>query len=250
VSKECSSSWAAKKTRASWGRKLFKYQKWLVAKKICSDVEALLDDYKNAKNEDGKYRHLGIMQEYLNSWKGDFETKDSVQTIIRGFYRKNAAELPREKITYDREMLAKNVTEQSFVKPDEVSRIIDGGHVPIRDKVIIATLLTLGADESTISESFNYFGYTQIVKALGRDYVNWDLSRAQIRLDLRRSKTKYNYSFLPRNPPELIRSWLNLRKVLVGQDVRIFVEDGVEKSVGYGQSKHSFRRFHRQISDF
>ncbi len=75
------------------------------------DVEALLDDYKNAKNEDGKYRHLDIMQEYFDSWKGDFESKNSVQTIIRGFYRKTRSELPREKITYDREMLTKTITE-------------------------------------------------------------------------------------------------------------------------------------------
>jgi hypothetical protein len=39
-----------KKTRASWGRKLFKYQKWLVTREICPDVEALLNEYKNAKN--------------------------------------------------------------------------------------------------------------------------------------------------------------------------------------------------------
>ncbi len=110
----------SKKTRAAWGRKLFKYQKWLATKKICPVVKALLYDYKNAKNEDGKYKHLDIMQEYVNSWKGDIETMDSVQTIIRGFYRKNRAELPSEKITYDREMLTKTVTEQSFVKPDEI----------------------------------------------------------------------------------------------------------------------------------
>lgn len=54
----------SKKTRAAWGRKLFKYQKWLVSKKIFPDVEALLDDYKNAKNEDGKNRHLGAYEVY------------------------------------------------------------------------------------------------------------------------------------------------------------------------------------------
>jgi integrase len=221
----------SKKTRAAWGRKLFKYQKWLASKKIFPDVEAMLDDFKNAKNEDGKYRHLDIMQEYLNSWKGDIETKDSVQTIIRGFYRKNRAELPREKIIYDREMLTKTVTEQSFVKPGEIWKIIEDGHVPVRDKAIIATLLTLGADESTVSDSFNYYGYPQIVRALGKDYANWDLSRAPLRIDLRRSKTQYNYySFLPKKTLEFIRSWLNIRRDMVGQDIRIFIEDGVEKS--------------------
>lgn len=57
----------------------------------------------------------------------------------------------------------------------------------------MSTLLTLGADESTVSDSFNYYGYPQVVRALGKDYANWDLSRAPIRMNLRRSKTQYNY---------------------------------------------------------
>jgi hypothetical protein len=57
---------SSKKTRAAWVRKLFKYQKWVVAKKICSDVEALLDDCKNAKNQDSILQvpghHAGVPQ--------------------------------------------------------------------------------------------------------------------------------------------------------------------------------------------
>jgi len=91
------------------------------------------------------------LEEYLKflSWKGGHSDKGLHSDDNSGFCRKNRVELPREKITHDLEMVTKTATEQSFVKPDEIWRIIDDGHVPVRDKAIIATLLTLRADEIT-----------------------------------------------------------------------------------------------------
>ena len=48
---------------------------------------------------------MDLLGEFLNSWKASKGTKDSIVTVIRGFYRKNRADLPREKIVYARDML-------------------------------------------------------------------------------------------------------------------------------------------------
>ncbi len=95
---------SSERTRGPWIRRLFRYHEWLRGKEYFESVAELLEDCKDA-GANGKYRHLDVMQEYLNSFRGSLYYKDSIATIIRGFYRKNRAELPREKVTYDRGML-------------------------------------------------------------------------------------------------------------------------------------------------
>jgi hypothetical protein len=96
----------SKKTWDPWLRRLFNYEKWLKANKHFADVTKLLDDYKKAKTQDRRYYHLDLLSEYVNSYKADKDTKNSVVKAIRAYYAKNRAELPREKITYKREMLS------------------------------------------------------------------------------------------------------------------------------------------------
>jgi integrase len=222
----------SEKTKRPWLRRLFHYEQWLKQKKYFNSISELLEDFKQAKTEEAKYRHLDLLQEYVNSWKADKDTKDSVVTVIRGFYRKNRTELPREKITFNSDMLTRSPhASEEYVKPEEIWRIISDGRVPVRDKAIIATLLFMGLDESTFVEQFNYYAYPQLVNALGEKPSNWDLNKAPIRINLVRSKNGYKYyNFLPRKCLELLKDWLNIRKSLAGSDIKIHSENGIESS--------------------
>ncbi len=85
------------------------------------------------------------MQEFLNSWKADIDTKDSIVTVIRGFYRKNRLDLPHEKIIYSKDMLKTNPSSiEEYIKPAEIWRMINDRRVPIRDKAIISIVLCMG----------------------------------------------------------------------------------------------------------
>jgi hypothetical protein len=95
----------SEKTKGPWTRRLFHYEQWLKERGYFGSVTEMLQDYKNAKDEDRRYHHIDLVQEFLNSWKADRDTKDSILTVIRGFYRKNRADLPREKIVYNKDML-------------------------------------------------------------------------------------------------------------------------------------------------
>ncbi|MGH2640033.1 MAG: hypothetical protein ACRDF4_12255 [Rhabdochlamydiaceae bacterium] len=91
-----------------------------------------------------------------------------------------------------------------YVRPGEIWKIVNDGHVQVRDKALIACMLCLGTDESTFAEHFNYYGYPQLVKALGHYSQEWDLKKAPIQINLIRSKTQYShYSFVPAKALEL-----------------------------------------------
>ena len=45
------------------------------------------------------------------------------------------------------------------MKPEEWWRMINDGHVPARDKAIMAALLYMGMDESTLATQFNVYAY-------------------------------------------------------------------------------------------
>lgn len=196
--KQMLSKLSSEKTKGPWLRRLFRYEEWLKGKGYFGGIAELLDDCKKADTE-AKYRHVDLMQEYLNSFRGSVYYKDSIATIIRGFYKKNRAELPREKVTFDRGMLimAPSSTEE-YIRPTEVWRIVSDGRIPVREKAMIAIVLCLGLDESTFVHQFNYYAYPQIVKALGRDQNDWDTKRAPVQVSLVRPKTQGRfYNFLP-----------------------------------------------------
>jgi hypothetical protein len=222
----------SRKTSEPWLRRIFKYGKWLNEMGYYNSAVELLDDYKKITDQEKRYRHIDILQDYLNSFKGDKDYKDSILKGVRAYYRSNRAELPHEKITYDRAMLVNLPSgANEYVRPGEIWKIVNDGHVAARAKAIIACLLCLGTDESTFAEHFNYFGYPQIVKALGRFPEEWDLKKAPVQINLIRSKTQYShYSFLPAKALELLRDWLNVRRRTTGRDIQIFVQDNAERS--------------------
>ena len=73
------------KTKGPWLRRLFRYQEWLVSEGYFRSVAELLEDCRAASTE-GRYRHVDLMQKYLNSFRGALFYKDSIATIIRGFF--------------------------------------------------------------------------------------------------------------------------------------------------------------------
>ncbi|MDG6920952.1 MAG: hypothetical protein JRN59_05425 [Nitrososphaerota archaeon] len=222
---------SSEKTKGPWLRRLFRYQEWLMGKGYFGSVTELLEDCKRAGTE-GKYRHVDLMQEYLNSFRGSVYYKDSIATIIRGFYKKNRAELPREKVTYDRSMLIMAPSSaEEYIRPAEVWRMVGDGRVPVRDKAMMAVVLTMGLDESTFATQFNYYAYPQIVKMLGADRDAWDVKRAPVQVILLRPKTQNRfYGFLPAKALVLLRDWLNVRRDIMGSEVAIRNEGGVEVS--------------------
>jgi site-specific recombinase XerD len=222
---------SSEKTKGPWLRRLFRYQEWLQKKGYFESITDLLEDYRKARKEEKKYRHIDLIQEYLNSFKASFYYKDSIATIIRGFYRKNRAELPREKITYSRDMLITTPSStEEYIKPAEIWRIVSDGSVPTRDKAMIAIVLCLGLDESTFVHQFNYYAYPQLAKQLGRDQNSWDLSKApQISLVRMKTQTRF-YNFLPKKALVLLRDWLNVRRDITGSEIQVRSENGVEIS--------------------
>ncbi|MBI3859777.1 MAG: tyrosine-type recombinase/integrase [Thaumarchaeota archaeon] len=222
----------SEKTKGPWTRRLFRYEQWLKQRGYFNSITEALEAYKKADTEDKKYFHVNLIQEFLNSWKADKDTKDSIVTVLRGFYRKNRAELPREKIVYSKDMLLNTPSgSEDYVKPEEIWRIINDGRVPVRDKAIISVLLYMGLDESTLATQFNYYAYPQLVKALGESFADWEVSRAPIRINLIRPKTstKY-YNFLPQKGLQFLKDWLNVRKQIMGSDIKIRREAGGDVS--------------------
>lgn len=49
----------------------------------------MLAKYRKARTEEKKYQHVDIIAEYVNRSEGDTDYKNSIVTIIVGFYRKN-----------------------------------------------------------------------------------------------------------------------------------------------------------------
>ena len=220
---------SSEKTMGPWLRRLFRYQQWVVSKGYFESVEQMLESYRKARTEEKKYQHVDMITEYINSFKGDTDYKDSIVTIIRGFYRKNRAELPREKITYNRDMLIMNPdSSQEYIKPSEIWRVINDGKVAVRDKAVLATVLSMGLDESTFVHQFNYYAYPQIVQQLGGKPESWDMTRAPVQVNLVRLKTQTRfYNFLPKKTLILIRDWLNIRQQITGSEIKVRTSDGM-----------------------
>ncbi len=120
---------------------------------------------------------------------------------------------------------------QQYVKPEEIWRIVNDGHVPVRDKAILTVLLYMGMDESTLTTQFNFYAYPQFVRALGERCEDWDVERGPVRINLTRPKTmtKY-YNFLPPRGLQFLKEWLNVRQQITGSDIAIRREGGVEVS--------------------
>ncbi len=223
---------SSEKTKGPWLRRLFRYQEWVIKKGYFKSVEQMLGRYSKARTDAKRYQHVDMIQEYINSFKGDVDYKDSILTIIRGFYRKNRAELPREKIVYNREMLLMNPdSSQEYIKPAEIWRVINDGKIPARDKAVLATVLSLGLDESTFVHQFNYRAYPQIVSQLGPDHNAWDMGKAPIRINLVRPKTQTKfYNFLPKKTLTLIHDWLNVREQIAGSPIKVRESEGTTVS--------------------
>jgi hypothetical protein len=106
----------SEKTKDPWVHRLFRYEQWLKQKGYFGSISEMLEDYKNAKNEERRYYHVDLIGEFLNSWKASRETKNSIVKVIRGFYRKNRANLPREKVVYNKDVLLDTPgTDQQYV---------------------------------------------------------------------------------------------------------------------------------------
>jgi len=213
----------SEKTKGPWLRRLFRYERWLRSKGYFGSIEEALQDCKEARDSERRYYHVDLMQEFLNSWRADRDTKDSILTVIRGFYRKNRADLPREKVVYNKDMLLNAPGGgEDYVKPEEIWRIINDGRVPVRDKAILAVLLYMGMDESTLATQFNLYAFPQLTKALGERSEDWDVERGPVRINLLRPKTmtKY-YNFLPPRGLQLLKDWLNVRRMETGTEIGV-----------------------------
>jgi hypothetical protein len=218
---------ASKKTRGHRLRRNWNYICWLRDNGHFPDATALIDDVKRkgGDQEERRFRHLDLLTSYVNSFKGSRGYKDAIVVAVKALYAKNRCELPSEKVVFNREMIDNSGTARasSFVRPAEYWTIIEDGRTPIRDKAIMAICATLGLDESTFVECFNYYAWPQILKQLGgSDPEFWDLSRAPIRIDMTRSKTQYDYfNFLPAKALKCLQRWIPVRKQIMLSDIKV-----------------------------
>ncbi|MGH2640034.1 MAG: hypothetical protein ACRDF4_12260, partial [Rhabdochlamydiaceae bacterium] len=77
----------SRKTSEPWIRRIFKYGKWLNEQGYFDSAIELLDDYKKITDQEKRYRHIDILQDYLDSFKGDKDYKDSILKGVRALPR-------------------------------------------------------------------------------------------------------------------------------------------------------------------
>ncbi|WP_174448331.1 hypothetical protein [Conexivisphaera calida] len=68
-------------------------------------------------------------------------------------------------------------------------------------------------DASTLALSFNYYGYPQIVNALGDDPSKWDMSKCPAKIDVIRPKREFRYyTFLDIDAINAIKDYILLER--------------------------------------
>ncbi len=145
-----------------------------------------------------------------------------VYISVRGFYSNNRVSLPREKLKF-RDTEAVTYKTEGNVMLDDLRKAVSHKGCSVRDRAVILCMSQSGMDDSTLSLVFNYVGYPQLVKHFGtEDYSSWSLDECPVKIDLIRPKTGYRYySFLDRDAISSLRDWLNVRRTLMGRDIKI-----------------------------
>jgi len=153
-----------------------------------------------------------------------------VYISVRGFYSNNRVSLPREKVRF-RDTEAVTYKAEGNIMLDDLRKAVGHKGCSTRDRAVILCMSQSGMDDSTLSEIFNFVGYPQLVKHFGtEDYSSWSLDKCPVKIDLVRPKTAHRYySFLDRDAISSLKDWLNVRRTLMGNNIKIYEKEGPNK---------------------
>jgi hypothetical protein len=212
-------------SRVGDGRKTAKYHmaaylRWRRLRSLSDNPDQWIDECIEGTNKT-LIQHLKVLKEWVEGPELDGNrsgTRSKYYTDIRGFYAHHLVPLPRSKLAPRREDETKvegEVTATGFLK---LTQKVLGLDMRPRDRSIILSMLQGGMDASTLTKSFNYLAFPQLVRHFGsEDWTYWDEAKAPVRVDLVRPKTDYRfYTFQDRDAVTALKDYLNARKSMFG----------------------------------
>jgi len=191
-----------------------RYFQWIKDKGFFESPDAMLDHKQLAVNDKDRYYHISLIEDYLAEADLPSTQEKSVYTALRSFYKHNKAALPSYPLKFKDKTLRVSVPQQPITL-DELREMLSNAKP--REKAMFLCMLQAGMDRSTLTECFNFEAWKQLVKQLGsEDPEAWDVSKAPVRVDLVRPKTKSAYySFLSVDALKALQAWLNVRQTMM-----------------------------------
>lgn len=189
-----------------------RYLRWRKQKGLESDPDKIVEECLDGTNRT-LIKHLNEALEYVNQYPGKRKTVHKQYERIRSFYSHNHIQLPNERLSIKAgsNSLETKVTAKDFLS--FVTQVLSKAELDLRSRAIILTMLQSGMDASTLALSFNFYGYPQLVRALGEDPAKWDLSKCPIRIDVIRPKREFRYyTFIDIDAVNAIKDYITLKR--------------------------------------
>ena len=193
------------------------YLEWRRANSLSDDPDEWIDECLNGNNRT-LVKHVQTLLDWAGGPALDGKSDNSRERYyytLRGFYKKNFVSLPSAqlRIARDAAQVTTDVTAHEFLSM--LRTVLDAGHLSIRDRSVMFTMLQGGMDDSTLASSFNFVAFPQLVKHFGSPVPSeWDVDRAPVRIDLVRPKTDYRYyTFLHTDALAELKLYLSIRGV-------------------------------------
>lgn len=197
------------------------YIRWRRKKGLSDNPDRWIEECVDGTNKT-LIEHLKPLKEWVEGpdFDGsDPDTRSKHYSDIRGFYAHHLVPLPRSKLnggTMQATRVKRETTATDFLRM--MQKVLEGEVRP-RDRSIMLSMLQGGMDASTLTESFNYLAYPQLVNHFGtEEWTRWDEDNVPVHIDLVRPKTDYQYfTFQARDAISALKEWLNVRKSLWGE---------------------------------
>jgi integrase len=222
-----------------------RYFDWIKTKNHFDSPDSMIANLENATTLKQRYNHITFIEDYFLESTLNANQKKSTYTSIRSFYKHNKAELPSYALKFKDKTTIKPIVTQQPITLEEIKQLLTIAKP--REKAMYLIQLQSGMDRSTFSEYFNLNCWQQISKQLGNeDPELWDLSKAPIRIDLVRVKTRTAYySFISTDAIQALQAWLNVRKTLTNKPMQsgepLFITNH-RTNIGKEQMSYSFNQ--------
>jgi site-specific recombinase XerD len=206
-------------TREKWLYLFSRYFKWVHEGGRFGSPDTMLENKQNARTDRERFSHVSLVEDYLAEAHLSASQKRSTYSAVRSFYKHNKSALPDYALSFREE--GTKMTTQQPVTLEEFKLLID--QAKPREKAMFMCALQCALDRSTLCDVFNYEAYPQICRQLGsEDHTLWDVSRAPVKIDLVRPKTRTKYyNFLSVDALGALQQWLTLRETWTGEKMRM-----------------------------
>jgi len=177
----------------------------------------LIKHYDELPQGKPKYMHLDAITQWLRSdvhSKTSSKSKENMLTSIRGFYKANRSDLPRESITFKKsDVEIERIESQTPINLTQLRNIIMRGNTLERAVLLTCFQGGLGVGEF---EEFNAKGFDEELKQL------LEKNETPLMIKLHRPKTdQVYYSFLGRDAVDAIKLWFKARERLTKKPIQI-----------------------------